>query len=538
MYGLDNLARKTFGTVTLLSRTLDRLAAAEKQLTSSKMATSLQLLDVQDELREAKNGRAVLAEYYSKLFDHILERSRAEIAEHKRDFKRAAQAHERQEEASRLQIDELHREIDDLRDHSRTLENRLSAGSLNVAKVMNFLNRNNTQVGGNWPRLQGLLNCAKDFQTPPATWVTQIMVTAADDFLASPGPYVLQDEGSPGPDNQDGQIGTGGADSGSKDKPVDITGDSSSPSRTPTGPPQKSGPRSRKTVLAETSLKNLGGPQLRPDPYTPENTDARDPRTPSVRTEAEARASLKDLPIEWDKLRTDLQLVMMAGHDYETAPKMLSEDKPLHPLFDPKALVKMLVRMMFWQELDSTPWAKYVPSWHFKEAEAHLEGLEDSPAEWSSLNRRNLNEAMEVEEALYGNVDEGNPDDETKDGDFQPEISASHSDPRATPSRHSKRRQSVSSSSDPPTPARSAKRIRPAQLARQSTLARKEYRQLTSSELRIIEVSVKGIFSWRHLGILTQYLPASQKAKQQTAHFPDYTPNVSKEPEAVPLAER
>jgi len=92
MYGLDILARKAFGTVTVLSRTLDRLAAAEKQLTSSKMATSLQLLDVQNELRE---GRAVLAEYYSKLFDHILERARAEIAEHKRDFKRVAQAHER-----------------------------------------------------------------------------------------------------------------------------------------------------------------------------------------------------------------------------------------------------------------------------------------------------------------------------------------------------------------------------------------------------------------------------------------------------------
>jgi hypothetical protein len=198
---------------------------------------------------------------------------------------------------------------------------------------------------------------------------------------------------------------------------------------------------------------------------------------------------------------------------------MISEDKPLHPLFDPKALVKMLVRMMFWQELDSTLWAKYVPSWHFKEAEAHLEDQEDSPAVWSSLNRRNLNETMEVESAIYGNVDEGNPDDETKDGGFQPETGVGHSDHRATPSRHSKRRQSVSSSSDPSTPARSAKRIRPAQLARQSTLARKEYRELTSSELRIIEVPVKGIFSWRHLGILTQYPPASQKAKPQTAHF-------------------
>jgi len=157
--------------------------------------------------------------------------------------------------------------------------------------VINFLNRNNTQVGGNWPRLQGILNWAKDFQTPPATWVTQIMVTAADDFLVSPGPYVLQDEGSPGPDNQDGQSGTGGADSESKDKPVDISGDSSSPSQTPTGSPQKSGQRSRKTVLAETSLRKLWGPQIRPDPYTPENTDARDPRTPPVRTEADARVS-------------------------------------------------------------------------------------------------------------------------------------------------------------------------------------------------------------------------------------------------------
>ncbi|KAG6622215.1 Dual specificity protein kinase shkA [Phytophthora cinnamomi] len=69
-----------------------------------------------------------------------------EASDHAQDFKRATQTHAREEQALQCRIDELERENDDLRTHARLLEDRLKAGSLNVGKVMNVLNRHNTRV--------------------------------------------------------------------------------------------------------------------------------------------------------------------------------------------------------------------------------------------------------------------------------------------------------------------------------------------------------------------------------------------------------
>ncbi|KAJ8571512.1 hypothetical protein ON010_g5325 [Phytophthora cinnamomi] len=120
------------------------------------------------------------------------------------------------------------------------LEDRLKAGSLNVGNVMNFLNRHNTRVDGNWPRLNALLEYAKDNRLPPGGWATQIMVNALGDFSAQSGPFVVQDDGEHDEEEKEGDDHD--SKEGSRDAPLDFTQDSSAPST----PLQPSKPRNSK----------------------------------------------------------------------------------------------------------------------------------------------------------------------------------------------------------------------------------------------------------------------------------------------------
>ncbi|KAG7375324.1 hypothetical protein PHYPSEUDO_001819 [Phytophthora pseudosyringae] len=149
---------------------------------------------------------------------------------------------------------------------------------MNVVKVMNFLNRRKTRVDGNWPRLKELLEFAKDNRAPLDGYVTQITVSALDDFGAQPGPYTSEKEGDT--DEEEKDNGDSGSGSGSKDAPLDFTQDSSTPStppRTPTSRNTKSTSHPAKTI----KLQQL---QLRPNPYTPCDQDTLDP----VRNQLEA----------------------------------------------------------------------------------------------------------------------------------------------------------------------------------------------------------------------------------------------------------
>ncbi|KAG6592665.1 uncharacterized protein IUM83_12543 [Phytophthora cinnamomi] len=194
-YDIEDLARKGFGTATLLKRTFKHYQAVRQQLDSSGLNASRALIGM--ELQKVESNVALLNRFWDDQFKVAKSQVEQEASDHAQAFKRAAQAHAREEQALQLRIDELSRENDDLRTHARMLEDRLKAGSLNVGNVMNFLNRHNTRVDGNCPRLKARLEYAKDNRLPPGGWATQIMVNAVDDFSVLPGPFAVQDDGDP-----------------------------------------------------------------------------------------------------------------------------------------------------------------------------------------------------------------------------------------------------------------------------------------------------------------------------------------------------
>ncbi|KAE9281192.1 hypothetical protein PR003_g27750 [Phytophthora rubi] len=275
--------------------------------------------------------------------------------------------------------------------------------------------------------------------------------------------------------------------------------------------------------------------QLRPDPYTPSDKDALDPRTSLTRTAEEAQASLADHAVIWDKKRADLQLVMRSGLDYLDAFELVNGDHLVHPRIPVRELTLMLAWMMYWGRLNHTPWAKYVPSWCFKKAESYLDNLDGAPARWPALKKPRLDDSAEVMEALFSGVGESE-DDEDRDVTFKSSVEFKPQAPRTTPPREAKRRRgsvsSVSSSSTPtvtdPPSEPPAKRHRPAQDRRRSVLARKEYSELAPDELALVETPGRGVMSWRQYGILLQFAPVTANAIEQATGFPDYTPNLAK----------
>ncbi|KAE8956147.1 hypothetical protein PR002_g31564 [Phytophthora rubi] len=211
-------------------------------------------------------------------------------------------------------------ERDDMFAFARSLKRQLKEGSRNVPRVMNFLNQHQTQVVGNRPRLKGLLEHLKDHQVPPNDWTTQITVTAIDDYSAQPGPFGTLSEEDADEDEEKKEDSGSGPASGSKSAPLDFTQDPT-PLSTPQTPPSKQ----RKHSASSRKLL------LRPDPYTPSDKDALDPRKSLARTTEEARASSADHAVIWDKQRTDLQLVMRSGLDYLDAFALVRGDHLVHP---------------------------------------------------------------------------------------------------------------------------------------------------------------------------------------------------------------
>ncbi|GMF61108.1 unnamed protein product [Phytophthora fragariaefolia] len=345
-YPVDGLARKVFRMSTLLKQTLEQLREAKRQLRSNGSQDGVVLLEKLTEISNMKTGIALLNQHWKEAFVTSKRRLDQEISDHARVFKHAAQIHEREEEALRTKLEIASQERDDVFAYIRVLKNQLKAGSLNVPRVMNFLNQHQTQVVGNWPRLKGLLEHIKDHKAPPDSWTTQIMVTTIDDYSAQPGPFTTLDED--GPDEEKKEGNDSGSGSGSKNVPLDFTQDSTPPA-TPQTPPSKHGKAS------SAGSRKL---QLRPDSYAPSTEDPLDPCTSLARTVDETRASLADHAVVWDKQRTDLQLVMRSGLDYLDAFELVNGDHVVHPRFQIRDLTLMLVRMMYWGKLNQTPWAR------------------------------------------------------------------------------------------------------------------------------------------------------------------------------------
>ncbi|OWY90362.1 hypothetical protein PHMEG_00041537, partial [Phytophthora megakarya] len=63
---------------------------------------------------------------------------------------------------------------------------------------------------------------------------------------------------------------------------------------------------------------------------------------------------------------------MRSHMSYDEALTAARTDAEINSHLDARHLISMLVRIIYWKSLDRTPWAKYVPSWCYKEAESKL----------------------------------------------------------------------------------------------------------------------------------------------------------------------
>ncbi|OWY92208.1 hypothetical protein PHMEG_00038876, partial [Phytophthora megakarya] len=236
VYEPQGLARKVFGMSTLLKRI-------------------------------ARRDFALLKQAFDQQVTEVLEQAHSRLSESDHDFRRTTEEHSRQEQVLRDTNAELQRQLEDYRLANRQLEDRLRGGAFKVGRVMNFLNRHNARVSGNWPRLKALLEKFKDGSLPPDAWKTQIQINAADEFDADPGAYEYEvesdDEESKVPDTPKPQVAL-------KISTLDLTGPPSAES-TPA--------KIQRKLFVGSKPKALTDFQLRPNVYTPSMADTLDPTT-------------------------------------------------------------------------------------------------------------------------------------------------------------------------------------------------------------------------------------------------------------------
>ncbi|OWZ03282.1 hypothetical protein PHMEG_00025021 [Phytophthora megakarya] len=215
---------------------------------------------------------------------------------------------------------------------------------LNVDQIMNFLNAN-SQPNLQWPRLRSLLGHCRDNTRVSTSWKTTISIMAADDPSVSTAAYIPVQR----PD-EDG-------DEESKD-----------------GGFTRGHPRESQEYPSEWIRESN-------DPCRPDGDIL-------LRDVDAAREMLNLFPVIWSNLRLDIRALILYGVNYEGALEWLGEDRPVHSCFHQGPLLKMLLRMMFWNELDGTSWTKYVPRRYFVVARAKLDSLlenDDHPDLWGPL---------------------------------------------------------------------------------------------------------------------------------------------------------
>ncbi|OWZ01588.1 hypothetical protein PHMEG_00026990, partial [Phytophthora megakarya] len=190
------------------------------------------------------------------------------------------------------------------------------------------------------------------------------------------------------------------------------------------------GPSSTESTPAKTQRKLFGGSkpkaltdfQLWPSVYAPSMTDTLDTTTAKQLFATKAHESLTQTII-WDKLRADIQELMRSHMSYDEALAAARADAEIHSHLDARHLISMLVRVIYWKSLDRIPWAKYVPSWCYKEAESKLVKALTSgevPIRWPNLRKDIQDDAVEIMAALYDSVTE-EEDDEGRDATFSPD---------------------------------------------------------------------------------------------------------------------
>ncbi|OWY93923.1 hypothetical protein PHMEG_00036499 [Phytophthora megakarya] len=180
------LAQKVFASTTFLKRLLAKFRQLRTHVYSSNSTAVQNMLDAQDETTRVRADYATLHEFYWGEARRLQEQ--LDAAHHRRqsDLRGVLAEHELETRARREGVGELRSQVENLR-----LLGRTCSGSrrLNVPKLMNFLNRDQTRVNDNWKRLQNLLERFRDGVAPEKSWSTLIAITAVDDPFAQGSPF-------------------------------------------------------------------------------------------------------------------------------------------------------------------------------------------------------------------------------------------------------------------------------------------------------------------------------------------------------------
>ncbi|OWZ10615.1 LOW QUALITY PROTEIN: hypothetical protein PHMEG_00016509 [Phytophthora megakarya] len=223
-----------------------------------------------------------------------------------------------------------------------------------------------------------------------------------------------------------------------------------------------------------------------------------------------AREILKPFPVIWKQLRLDVRALILYGINYEGALEWLDEDRPVHGCFHQRSLLEMLLRMMFWNELDGTPWTRYVPRRYYVAARAKLDSLLENdghPDLWGTLIPVMMDhltpEQDDPTDQNWTNDAEGGDNDDEDDYPLEETPSKS--------TRAKTKRRRIA-------PAETRQRIPP-------NADTSERPHLTADEMMVIEVPRNDkVRSWVHFGVRMKWCDKSLNSPfGQTPGFPAYT---------------
>ncbi|OWZ02103.1 LOW QUALITY PROTEIN: hypothetical protein PHMEG_00026395 [Phytophthora megakarya] len=232
---------------------------------------------------------------------------------------------------------------------------------------------------------------------------------------------------------------------------------------------------------------------------------------------------LKPFPVIWKQLRLDVRALILYGINYEGALEWLEEDRPVHGCIHQCSLWVMLLRKMFWNELDVTPWTKYVPRRYYVAARAKLDSLleiDDQPDLWDPLIPV-LEDTVDPTDLVPEQDDPTDQnwtnDGEEDDNDDEDDDLLDGSPSESTRAKTKRRRIAPVEMKNPVKRQHQQKTC--------TMLALKEY--LTADEMMIIEIPRNDkVRSWVHFGVRIKWCDKSLNSPfGQTPGFPSYTLN-------------
>ncbi|KAE8964954.1 hypothetical protein PR001_g28876, partial [Phytophthora rubi] len=516
-YGADNLAERTFATVSLLRRILDRYCRVCRQPSASASRSRQDALKAQDQLRLIKLSHEFARARLEVECKDIVEANSHTAERYRDDVKALIQEQDANTRRLREENSKLQQQLDDSLALQRVQDQQRPETRFEVADLMNFLGDHAT-LACNWTRLRDLLAHFHDHTPVPGTWQTVIATTAGDDPLSQSGLFTSMDRPDDRPNDTSQQEESPEAASTPLSKETPFQQQSRRPSSS--GDPGRYSKQSSHRVPPKL--------QLRPVTKVRDTASCRPDERPQVWSAEKARVSLP-VPVTWKDIRLDIQHLMLTGIYFQGALDWLGEDRPVHTCFYRDDLVEMLVQMMFWNKLNDSYWPKYVPERYYLAAETRLDDLVDQgiqPPFWGELvpsavldakvlleeSESECNDASE-ESAWSDTGKESSEDDAV---DTKVSISAENSCHRR------KRSSSPVSVPDQPPAKRSR---RGARRDDRSPLAQKEYSELTADEKTVVEVPGDGVTSWRCHGVRVKHSDPSSTKESQTPGFPAYTPN-------------